>query len=137
MSRKRIVRLAAVGMVVLMAVAATYLSLLTLCTVRIQGATSNDDAMTFFFPLVPRGELAIAIDKTSRQDVANRYRRGMDDILRAQGVARTVTIVVLLALHVTTFAMLVALFAVVALRVGAKPRGRASPAMAEAEPRAG
>lgn len=97
---------------------ALYITFLSLCTVRVAGETSSGGEEVFYFPAWPGGNLAKAIDQTSRQEVANRYRRSLPDLLAEQGIRLAMTTVALLVLYVTSFSSLIGAFALLGVRIG-------------------
>lgn len=87
---------------------------------RQQNETPPYSEQVFYFPIAPGGELAKAIDRSSRQEVADRYRRHLPQLLDEQGVRLTATTGILLFLYVVTFASVAGAFALLSVGIGVR-----------------
>lgn len=120
MNRNRLSRISGWCAATFLAFLLLYSTFLNLCTVRVVNEAPPHNAQVFYFPIWPGGELAKAIDQTSRQEVASRYRRALQEILDEQGIRLAATTGILLLFYVATFASLVAAFMFLSIRMGAQ-----------------
>jgi len=117
LSRRTVVLATSWALVGFFLTLATYLLLLSLCTVRVEGEEAGSPDVVFYFPLWPGGLLSERIEATSRQDVANRYRRAMPDLLEEQGLRLTSTTVVLMLCYVLCLTSLTFSFGFLGMRI--------------------
>ena len=118
MTKRRAVIVTSVAAATFLVFLGTYLVLLDICTVTIDGENEGDPDVAFYFPLWPRGDLGKALEEYSRQDAALRYRRAMQDYLDAQGFRRTSTTLLLMFLYVLSLTSLTFAFGFLGMRVG-------------------